>query len=103
MKVQQSLLNQLLMRLVMIIPWAFIGWLIVKAFAGELDWLLAVVLVVIMAPIAVVLNIATIIVFNGRAVLKQFKNVQNRAQSKNEPLTSTNYSDLQWWNPRKYL
>ncbi len=102
MQTEQSIFSKIAMRIAVATPWAGIGWIIIAAFDGAIDALLAVVLVIILAPIAVFINIVTFVFFKGREVVRQFKSVQEREKKSKEPLRSINYSDLPWWDLRRY-
>lgn len=88
-------------RILLVIPWVFPVWLIAKGMNDEIDGLLVFVLVVITIPIIIFINIVTIVFVRGKKALKQFKKAAQGESSK-KTLKSTNYSELPWWDPRKW-
>lgn len=87
-------------RIALLVPWMFPVWLIVKGSNGEIDGLLVFVLIVISLPLIFIINVITLVALRGRTIMKQFKQA-TRGPDKT-PLKSTNYSDLPWWDIRKW-
>ena len=96
-------MSDLLQRIVIVIPWIFIGWLIGRGISGEMDGLLVFVLVIILVPIGIFLNLLTIILFKGRQAIKMLKQMQDAQKKGQEPIKSDNYADLPWWNPKRWM
>ena len=97
-----STIKQLFMRLTLLVPWVFLVWLIGQGISGDMSILLVFVLLFILIPGAMVLNLVTVIAFQGHQAMKMVRNMQTSKDIGNKKLESTNYSDLPWWNPKKY-
>ena len=98
-------MSEFVLRVLIIIPWLFIGWLLGKAFSGDMGWLLVVTLVIILVPLAGIINLITIAVVRGRAVLKTVIQAQKDAtdgDSTTKRVEATNIADLPWYNPRRW-
>lgn len=85
------------------VPWLFLVWFVAQGFAGNIDGFLVFFLLFILVPLAVIFNFATIVFFRGKDVFQTIKRAQQGAAKKQEPLQSTNYADLPWWNPRRWF
>lgn len=96
-------MSRLILRVILLVPWVFIIWLISEGFEGAIDGLLVFFLLFILIPLAIFINVVTVVVINGRGVFKQIREAQKRSHKKDEPLKSTNYADLAWWNPRRWF
>lgn len=96
MQTQPSLLE----RILLIVPWLFPVWLISKGINGEIDGLLVFVLLIIAIPVIFFINIVTVVFVRGRSALQQIKQATGTKAKK--PLKSINYSDLPWWDIRKW-
>jgi len=70
--------------------------------AGNISALLVFVLLFLLIPGAIVLNLVTVIALQGGAALKVIRQAQKSKDVGNQRLKSENYSDLPWWNPKKY-
>jgi type III secretory pathway component EscV len=68
--------------IMLIIPWIFILYLVGNIFSGDIGWLLGFVLVVILVPLAVVVNLMTAFLVRGKQFADQFKQARQQAQSK---------------------
>lgn len=105
----QSFLSLIIERVLLILPWIFIVWLIAQAAGGELNWLLVIVLLVIFIPVAFFLNIITMVLVRGRAFLKELVKSQRSPRTKTSAgekegrKQAQNLADLPWWDPRRYL
>lgn len=64
--------------------------------------LLVFVLLFILIPGAIVVNLITVVAFQGHQAIKTMRNMQKGKGQGPAKLKSTNYSDLPWWNPKKY-
>ncbi len=96
-------MKRLLLRLILLVPWIFLLWLIGKGMSGDIDVLLVFVLLFILIPGAVVLNLITLVAFQGHQALRVIRGMQKSKDINNQKLESTNYTDLPWWNYKKYL
>ncbi len=94
--------KQLLLRILLLIPWVFLIWLIGQGISGEMSILLVFVLLFILIPGAIVVNLMTVVAFQGHQALKVIRNAQKSRDMGNQKLKSENYADLPWWNPKKY-
>ena len=92
----------LFQRIVLLIPWLFLVWLIGQGMSGEISALLVFVLLFILIPLAMVLDLFTVIIFQGHTALKMIRNMQTSKDVGSQKLESENYADLPWWNPKKY-
>lgn len=90
-------------RLALALPWIFIIWFIAQTLSGDVDGLLAFVLVVILVPLAAMINLVTVIGFRGYEVMKVFRGAQQRGKQQSKTLESTNYAELPWWNPKRWF
>ena len=98
----QSMINGLFLRLFLLVPWIFLVWLIGQGIAGEISALLVFVLLFILIPAAIVVNLITVVAFQGHQALKMIRNLQKSKDVGNQKLESTNYSELPWWDPRRW-
>lgn len=57
-------------------------WLIAQGFNGEISGLLVFVLVIILIPVALVVNIFTLVLVRGSSMIKQLRSVQKQASQK---------------------
>lgn len=96
-------MKRLMLRILLIIPWLFLIWFISLGISGSINILLMFLLLFILIPGAVVVNLITVILVQGRQVMKIMRDFQNGQTAQGKKLESTNYSDLPWWNPRKYM
>lgn len=92
------MIQNLLLRILLVAPWVFIVWLVARGFSGEIDGLLVFVLLVLLMPLIIFINVLTIVLFKGRQFIKKVQ----QAQKGEEPLKSDNYAELPWWNPKKW-
>jgi hypothetical protein len=83
-------------------PWIFLIWLIGQGIGGQIDALLVFALLFILIPGAMVLNLLTVVGFQGRAAIKMIRNVQ-KGQNEPKQIESANYADLPWWNPKRWM
>ena len=95
-------MKQLFLRIILLVPWIFLVWLIGQGISGEVSGLLVFVLLFILIPAAMVLNLVTVITFQGHQALKMLRTMQKSKDVGNQKLKSENYADLPWWNPKKY-
>jgi len=95
--------SKFLQRVITVIPWLFLGWLVGRGISGEMDGLLVFVLVIILIPLAITFNILTIVLFQGKAVLKRIRQAQTAQKQQSAPLKSKNYADLPWWHPKRWF
>jgi len=97
-------MSEFVLRILLVAPWVFIVWLIGQGFAGEIDGLLTFVLVLILIPIAAVLNLISVVLVRGRKLLKEVHNMnsQQSAQKKTDRISAVNYADLAWYDPRRW-
>ena len=96
------MLKQIVLRLILLVPWVFLVWLIGQGISGEVSILLVFVLLFILIPLAIIINLVTIVLFQGQQALKMMRQVQKMRKEGAKPLESENYADLPWWNPKKY-
>ena len=100
------MIRQILLRIALLAPWAFIIWLITQGIAGDVSMLLVFFLLFILIPGAIVVNIGTALAFQGHQAIKIMRDVQRGkypgGAQKPGKLESENYADLPWWNPKKY-
>jgi hypothetical protein len=96
-------MNMLLLRFFLILPWLGLLWLIALGIEGQISALLVFCLLFILIPGAIVLNLVTVIAFQGQAVFKVARNVQKSRDVGNQRLRSENYADLPWWHPKRWL
>ena len=98
-----SLLKRLLLRVLLLVPWAFLIWLIVEGMQGNISALLVFFLLFLLIPAAIVANLITVVAFQGHQAVKVIRQVQKSKDVGNQTLESTNYTDLPWWNPKRWL
>ena len=95
-------MKNILLRVVLLMPWAFLLWLILRGISGEIDGLLVFALLFILIPGAIVLNLITVVAFQGHSAIKMIRQMQKKGDNGPSKLSSENYADLPWWNPKKY-
>ncbi len=95
-------MKELLLRVFILIPWIFLVWLIGEGIQGNVSGLLVVLLVILLIPVALILNVITIVAMKGHVLFTVLRQVQKSKDIGNQKLESTNYSDLPWWDVRKY-
>lgn len=98
-------MSEFILRVLIIIPWLFIGWLLGKAFSGDMGWLLVITLVIILVPLAGVINLITIALVRGRKLLKTVIEAQRDAADGKKSagrVEATNIADLPWYNPKRW-
>ena len=95
-------MRKLLLRLALLVPWVFLIWLIGQGISGEISALLVFILLFILIPVAMFLNVVTMVFFQGQQFMKQVREMQKARTGQSEPLESENYADLPKWDPRKY-
>ena len=75
--------------------------------SGEISGLLVFALLFILIPGAMVVNLLTVIIFQGKGTIKVIRQMQKAQKDGKDPgpakLTSENYADLPWWNPKRWL
>lgn len=96
------MVKQIVLRILLLVPWLFLIWLIGQGIAGEVSALLVFVLLFILIPVAIVANLVTVVAFQGHTVMKVVRQAQKSRDVGNQKLESENYADLPWWNPKKY-
>ncbi len=95
-------LKQFFLRILLLVPWVFLIWMIGQGISGEMDMLLVFVLLFILIPGAIVINLVTVIAFQGHQAIKMMRQMQKSRDVGNQKLESENYADLPWWNPKKW-
>jgi len=94
--------KQIFLRFLLLTPWLFLVWMIGQGISGEMSMLLVFVLLFILIPGAIVINLVTVVLFQGQQALKMMRQVQKAREQGKKPLESENYAELPWWNPKKY-
>lgn len=95
-------LKQVFLRVLLLIPWILLVWLIGQGISGEISILLVFVLLFILIPAAIVVNLLTVVLFQGQQAIQMMRQMQKAREQQSKPLESENYADLPWWNPKKY-
>ena len=95
-------MKRLLLRLVLLVPWVFLIWLIAQGMDGEISPVLVFILLFFLIPLSIILNLITLAVFHGHAAIKMIRQVQKRNDVGSQKLESENYADLSWWDVRRW-
>ena len=95
-------MRQILLRIALLVPWAFLIWLIVQGMNGEISAVLVFVLLFFLIPMAIIINLVTVAAFHGHAAIKMIRQVQTSKDVGNQRLESENYADLPWWDPKRW-
>lgn len=101
--------NDFVTKIFLAIPWFFIIWLISQSFDGAIDGFLTFVLVVILVPVAIIMNLVTVLFSKGTVVMKQMKDMQNMGQKKQTVAAESsrqeavNYAELPWYDVRRWM
>ena len=89
-------MRELLLRILLLLPWFGLFYMLYSGFSGEMDWLLAIVLFVILVPVVATINLVTIIFFKGKEFMSQLRQMNQKT------LKSKSY-DKPWWHPKRWL
>lgn len=91
------------LRVTLLVPWVFLIWLIAEGMQGDISGLLVFFLLFILIPLAMVMNLVTVIAFQGATIFRMARQVQRSKDVGNTKLRSENYADLPWWSPKRWL
>lgn len=92
-------MKKLLLRIALLAPWIFLIWLISQGISGAISGIMVFFLLFLLIPGTIFMNLVTVVFFQGHAAMRIIKNAQGGGKT----LESTNYSDLPWWNPKRWM
>ena len=96
-------MRRLVNRFWLLLPWILNLWIFAQAINGEMHGLLAFFLLMIFVPLAVILNIVAMVYFKGRELFSTMQPSKQKTAKPTQRKTATNYADLPWWSPKKWM